>query len=73
MKPEKPSNLNIMTPEFRVAYPSVFKAKLNGMNGKEEFSLVALFKKGEDLSALKASVKAVLEKQFGKDLSLIHI
>ncbi len=54
---------NINTPTFRVSYPNVFKAKKNDLNGKDEFSLVALFKKGEDLSALKAAAqKAIVDK-----------
>jgi hypothetical protein len=51
------------TPEFRVSYPNVFKAKKNEMNGKDEYSVVALFKKGADLSALqKAAEEACIEK-----------
>lgn len=58
---------NIVTPEFRVSYPNVFKPKLNKLSNKEEFSLVALFPKGADLSKLKAAVKEVIEKEWGKD------
>ena len=54
---------NVNTPTFRVSYPNVFKARKNDLNGKDEFSVVALFKKGEDLSKLKdAAQKAIVDK-----------
>jgi ssDNA-binding protein len=49
---------NVMTPEFRVSYPKVFKPELNKLSGKTEYSLQALFKLGADLTPLK---KAALE------------
>lgn len=58
---------NVMTPEFRVSYPNVFKAKKNDLNGKDEYSLVALFPKGADLSKLKAAAQAAIEKKWGTD------
>lgn len=56
-----------VTPKFRVSYPSVFKPKLNDLNGKNEFSLVALFPKGADLTKLKKAILAAQEKKWGKD------
>lgn len=57
----------IMTPKFRVFYPNVFKAKKNDLSGKDEFSLMTVFPKGADLSALhKAAEEALIEK-FGPD------
>lgn len=58
---------NIHTPEFRVSYPNVFTARLNDLNGKHEFSVVAVFKKGEDLSKLMAACKEVMVKKWGAD------
>lgn len=58
---------NINTPVFRVSYPNVFKAKKNDLNGKDEFSIVALFKKGEDLSALKAAAQKAITDKWGPD------
>lgn len=55
------------TPKFRVSYPNVFKPRRNELNGKDEYSVVALFKKGEDLSKLKKLVQEAAEKEFGKD------
>jgi hypothetical protein len=56
-----------MTPEFRVSYPNVFKPKLNDLNGKLEFSLVALFKKGENLDALKKEAERAVIARWGSD------
>jgi hypothetical protein len=58
-----------VTPTFRVSYPKLFKPELNNLNGKMEYSVVALFKKGEDISKLKAVVKAAIEKKWGADPS----
>jgi hypothetical protein len=57
----------VLTPEFRVAFPKVFKAERNDLNGKDEYSIVALFPKGADLSKLKAAAKAAAEKKWGAD------
>lgn len=57
----------VLTPEFRVSYPKVFKPERNDLNGKDEFSLVALFAKDADLSALKAACKAAGEAKWGTD------
>lgn len=58
---------NINTPTFRVSYPNVFKAKKNDLNGKDEFSIVALFKKGEDISALKTAAQKAITDKWGPD------
>lgn len=57
----------VTTPKFRVAFPKVFKAHRNDLSGKDEFSLVALFAKGEDLTSLKKAAQAAIEKKFGAD------
>lgn len=61
------TDTQVLTPEFRVSYPKVFKAERNDLNGKDEFSLVALFPKGADLSKLKAAAKSACEKKWGTD------
>lgn len=58
---------NTITPTFRVSFPNVFKAKLNDLNGKEEYSLVALFPKNADLTQLKAAAQKAIEDKWGKD------
>lgn len=55
----------VNTPDFRVAFPAVFKAKRNDLSGKDEFSLVALFPKGANLKELEAAAKAALVKKWG--------
>lgn len=57
----------VNTPEFRAAFPSVFRPKHNSMNNKDEYSLVALFPKGADLSMLEKAAQNALVKKFGKD------
>ena len=58
---------NVNTPEFRVSYPNVFKPKRNDLNGKDEFSIVALFKKGQDLSVLEAAIVKAATDKWGPD------
>lgn len=60
---------NVMTPAFRISYPNLFKAKKNDLNGKDEFSVVALFPKGANLDALKKAAQAAVVKKFGSDQS----
>lgn len=55
------------TPEFRVSYPNVFKAKKNDLNGKDEYSLVALFKKGENMDVLKNAAMEAITKKWGSE------
>lgn len=58
---------NVITPEFRVSYPKVFQPEKNDLNGQMEYTLTALFKKGEDLSRLKKAAEEACEKKWGKD------
>lgn len=57
--------IKVMTPKFRVSYPHVFKPQLNKLNNKEEYSVQALFKKGEDLSPLIKAVKECAAAKWG--------
>src|SRR5690348_8229642 len=57
----------VLTPKFRVSYPSVFKPRKNELSGKEEYSLVALFPKGTDLRVLEQEAARALEAKWGKD------
>jgi len=59
----------VLTPKFRVAFPNVFRARRNDLNGKDEYSLVALFPKDADLTALKAAAQDAIIKKFGEDKS----
>lgn len=58
---------NIKTPVFVSSYPKLFKPELNKLNNKNEYSVVALFKKGEDLSNLKKAAEEVLIENLGAD------
>jgi len=61
------SKTKVNTPEFRVAFPSVFQARRNDLSGKDEYSVVALFPPGADLSKLKAAALVALHQEFGPD------
>lgn len=54
----------IVTPEFRVSFPKLFVPELNKLSNKSEYSVVAVFKKGEDLSKLYAAAKEAIEKKW---------
>lgn len=58
---------NVVTPEFRISFPNLFKPKLNDQNDKMEYSCMALFKKGEDLSKLKKLAQDAGIAKWGPD------
>lgn len=58
---------NVMTPEFRLSYPNLLQPRLNDLNGKMEYSVVALFPKGADLKALKAEATRAIHEKWGTD------
>lgn len=58
---------NTLTPEFRVSYANVFKTRRNDLSGKDEYSLVALFPKGADLTSLKQAMLDAIVEQWGAD------
>lgn len=56
----------LKTPEFRVSYPHVFKAKYNELGEKYEFTITALFPKDTtDLKPFKKAIAAAVEAQWG--------
>jgi hypothetical protein len=57
----------INTPTFTANYPTVFRARKNDLNGKLEFSVTAIFKKGEDLSVLTKFVQETIGAKWGTD------
>lgn len=62
------SNGNVLTPEARFSFPSVFEAtKPKGAppEQKAKFGVTLLFKKDEDLSLMKEAVVNVLTEKFG--------
>ena len=50
---------NVLTPKFRVSYPTVFTSKYNNLSKRDEYSVTALFLEGETLNELKAVAKRV--------------
>lgn len=59
---------NIHSPEFRVAWPKVFKPEADE-KGKMWYSVQALFPPGEKCEELKAAAHEALIKKFGSDQS----
>ena len=57
------------TPKFRVSFPNVFEAKKNDMNGKDEFSVMALYPKGADMALLEAEAEKAVIAKWGADKS----
>lgn len=54
------------SPEFRVSYPAVFKARRNPSNGKDEFSITMLFPKATtDMNALYNAANKVATERWG--------
>ncbi len=66
MKDKKKLNTKLTTPEFRVSYPNVFQAR-SFKDQKAKYSLVMLFKKKTDISALKKAALACVPKEYGTD------
>jgi hypothetical protein len=58
---------NVITPEFRASYPNLIEPRKNDLNGKMEYSVVAVFAPGADLSALNKSIADLLTEKFGAD------
>lgn len=58
---------SVVTPEFRLSYPKLFKPEINKLSKKLEFSCVALFALGQDLGKLKKAAFNAAVKKFGPD------
>lgn len=58
---------NVITPAARASFPHLFKPAINKQEPTKDprYSLSLLFPKDADLSALKASVNAILTEKFG--------
>jgi len=57
----------LTTIAFRASYPNLFKPRKNDLSGKDEYSVVALFPKNADLSAIKNAINAAGVKKWGAD------
>ena len=59
---------NLMTPEFRVSYPYVFRPQKPMQEGGEpKYSITMLFKKGENLKTFKDAAQAAVVAKWGSD------
>ena len=58
---------NVITPDFVINYPKILKPELNKMNGKMEYSAVAVFPIGTNLTKLEAAAVEACETKWGKD------
>lgn len=56
---------HLVTPAFRVNWPWLFKPRENTLSKKMEYSVQAIFKKGEDLSALKKAAEEACVAEWG--------
>ncbi len=61
---------HVITPTFRVSYPNVLQPRLNTLNNKMEYSLVALFKKGESLKVLELEILRAVKEKFGETATI---
>jgi len=58
----------IITPEFRVSFPHVFKPqKMPGTNNALKYSVVMLFPKDTDITPIKKAIAASKRMKFGKN------
>lgn len=64
---------NLMTPEFRVSYPYVFRPQQpmagSDPNAKPKFSVTMLFPKGADLSVFKKAAEAAVMEKWGAQIN----
>lgn len=59
------SKCTVLTPEFRVSYPHVFKAQSPKEADKKKFSITMLFPKDSDLSGIKEAMKQAKLAEYG--------
>ena len=62
---EKKKGITLVTPKFRVSFPKVFKPEYNKLSKRDEYSVVALFPKGETLDKMKEAAMEVGKAMFG--------
>lgn len=59
----------IITPEFRVSFPNVFRPQkpMQGSTNEPKYGLTMLFAPGQDISSLKSLAEEALVEKFGSD------
>lgn len=58
---------NVVTPYFTANFPALFEKKLNKLNNKMEYSVMAIFPKGTDFAAMKKAAADAALAKFGPD------
>lgn len=60
--------MSVITPEFRVSFPNLFRPSKIDENSEPKYSVTMLFKKGEDLKLLKQAAAAAAKEKWGDDV-----
>ena len=55
----------VVTPKFRMSWPSLLAAKTNKLNGKEQYELTMVFPEGADLTELKKAAANAAKNKWG--------
>lgn len=67
-KSEEKEKCKLVTPEFRVSYPHLFKpTKMPGTNNAPKFSITMLFPKNANLKPLQQAMNQAKIAEFGED------
>lgn len=69
-KKEK-ENRSFVTPLFRVAFPKLFKPEAFG-DGDPSYSVVMLFDKNTDISAVENALKKAAQRQWGSEAAKVY-
>lgn len=56
-----------ITPPFRISFPAIFEKKMNNLSKKMEYSCVALWPPGADMSGIKAAIFEAGKSAWGPD------
>lgn len=64
---KKVKGVELVTPKFRVSWPNIFEPKINKLSGKPEFSVTALFPKGENCEELRKTATRLVKEMWGED------
>lgn len=59
---------NVMTPEFRVSFPNVFKPRKANESAEPKYSISMLFRIGADIAKLKAAAQVAAREKWGDKL-----
>jgi len=59
----------LLTPEFRLAFPSVFEPTQYGEQGKPKYTITMLFPKDVDITSIKQMCKQAVIDKWGADQS----